>query len=375
MIYLDNNATTPLDSRVRDTLFRSLSDFSGNPSSIHRLGQQARGKIIQSAAEIADCIGFSSSEIIFTSGATEALNAVIFGVASRKQKGHMITSVLEHSAVLQPLRKLEKMGFSVTYLTPQVGKGAILPEQILDSLRPDTCLIALMGANNETGVLTDLDSMAKIAQEREIPLIVDGVAWLGKTFSTVPKGVSAFCFSAHKIHGPTGIGVACVRKQLKWDPFILGGPQQNGRRGGTENLPGIIGCAAAVQWITQESFSSIDQMEKLRDYFEELVLKRYPKAIIHAATEKRICNTTNIAFPGIDGETLLMRLDLAGVAASHGSACASGALEPSHVLIGMGISQNLARSSLRFSLSKFTTKEDIERAIELMAKEFKVLMT
>lgn len=369
MIYLDNNATTCIDPRVLEEMILFLSGPPGNPSSIHRYGQKARGRLIESTEIIADYLNVDAREVIFTSGATEALNMLIFGVLAKKKKGHIITSSMEHPSVLSPLKKCEGMGFEVSYLNPQKGEGAISPMQLEASLRPDTCLIILMAANNETGILTDLAGISAIAHAKQIPLIVDGVAWVGKGKIEIPPGVSAFCMSSHKIHGPMGVGVAFVRYPLKWNSLILGGPQQAGKRGGTENLQGIIGCAKAFQLLQEEQDFLVERMETLRDRFEDMILDFFPEAIVQGKHLRRICNTSNISFPGIDGETLLMRLDLAGVAASHGSACSSGAMEISHVLLNMGISAALARSSLRFSLSKFTTDEEIDLALEIIHRE------
>lgn len=373
MIYLDNNATTPLDRRVLEAMLPYMTTPIGNASSIHRLGQRAKEELIQAAADISRFMPCPGFEIIFTSGATEALNMLIFGITSKKQKGHIVTSVLEHRASLAPIRKLEQKGFTVSYLKPEPGKGSISADQLAASLKSDTCLIVLMAVNNETGVVTDMKNVSFIAEQQGIPLVVDGVAWIGKAPLTLQPGVSAFCFSSHKIHGPPGIGVACVRKHLKCEPLIMGGPQQNGRRGGTENLPAAIGCAKAVQLIAAELSPSIHHMEALRAAFEREIKKIFPQAMIHGETELRVCNTSSITFPNLDGEAFLMRLDLAHIAASHGSACSSGALEPSHVLLGMGISSSLARSSLRFSMSKFTTQEEIYRAIEGIEQEIKFL--
>lgn len=360
MIYLDNNATTAMDSRVFERVLPLLSGPPVNPSSIHRYGQKAKALLTQATKEMASFFDVSSDELIFTSGATEALNMLIYGLGTR---GHVITSSLEHVAVLQPVQRLEKEGISVTYLDPLPNYGSISARQVEEALRPDTSLIVLLAANNETGIITDFEAIAALAEEVGVALVVDGVALLGKAPLTLPRGVSAICFSSHKIYGPLGVGVAVVRKKVKFDPLIVGGPQQQGRRGGTENLPGIVGLSHALSLLSDDEISRINN---LRNHFENGVVNSIDNVTILGKKEHRICNTSNIAFLDVDGETLLMTLDLAGVAVSHGSACSSGGLEPSRVLLNMGLSREAARSSIRFSLGRYTTKEEIDQALSII---------
>lgn len=370
MIYLDNNATTSLDPRVLNEILPLLSYFPSNPSSIHHYGQRARGVLVEATRKVANLLDVLPQEILFTSGATESLNTMILGVLARRASGHVITSKLEHSAVLQPLEWAATQGHVVSSLEPAAGRGSISVDQVASALRPQTCLIVLMGANNETGVLSDLEQIAALAEERGIPLIVDGVAWMGKVKERLPQGIAAFCISPHKFHGPMGVGIAYARRSLKWEPLIRGGPQQGGKRGGTENVPGIVGAAKALELLYEEKESSISHMRRLREIFENGLKAKIPSLVIHGENEPRNCNTTSAAFPGVDGEALLMRLDLAGLAASHGSACITGAIEPSRVLLNMGISKEIARSSLRFSLSKFTTEEEIHSAVSIITSNF-----
>ncbi len=358
MIYLDNNATTFLGPSVLAVMEPLLSGKVGNPSSIHRYGQAAKALLAKATKEVAAHFGVKTNEIIFTSGATEALNMVI---KSAPKGSHIITSSLEHIAVIESLKFTE---CTVTYLDPEPGKGAITVEQIEHALRPETAMIVVMAANNETGVRTDIEVIASFAEQRGISLVVDGVAQLGKGEWSLPAGVSAACFSGHKIHAPTGVGVAIVRRSFKNDPLIVGGPQQHSMRGGTENLAGIVGFAKALSLLPKTG----EAMAILRDRFEEGILSQLEGVQVHGSGEARIGNTSNIAFKGVDGESLLMQLDLAGVAASHGSACTSGTLEPSRVLLNMGIAPSVARGSLRFSLSRFTTQNEIERAIEIVVE-------
>ncbi|MFZ0565200.1 MAG: cysteine desulfurase family protein [Chlamydiales bacterium] len=356
MIYLDNNATTSLDPRVLAAMEPIYSSTIGNASSIHKYGQRARAILARARQDIASFFSVRPDELIFTSGATEALNMAIRSVP---KGSHLITSSLEHVAVMEAVKFT---GCTVTYLDPEPGKGAIGVEQIEKAIRPNTSMIVLMAANNETGIMSDIEAVATLAHAARIPLVIDGVALLGKEKFSLTEGMSVLCFSGHKIHAPTGIGLLIVKKPHKLHPFIVGGPQQFGMRGGTENLAGIVGFAKAIELIEQELPEAMTRMKTLRDHFEKILISNLPNLIIHGADQPRLCNTTNIAFLGMDGETLLRHLDLEGIAASHGSACSSGGMEPSRVLLNMGLSMEIARASIRFSLSRFTTKEEIERA-------------
>lgn len=361
MIYLDNNAFTILDPVIKEELDKLLSNPFGNASSQHRYGQVSKAVLVEAYHTVSKFLKVHPDELVFTSGATEALNMVILGSF---KKGHIITSSLEHPSVLYPLKKLEKMGVPVTYLDGLVTIGKI--EQ---AFRDDTTHLIFMAVNNETGIKNDIESIANFAEKRGVQLFVDGVAWLGKELFTIPQGVSCMCFSSHKIHGPMGVGLAYIRKGVKIDPFILGGPQQRGKRGGTENIAAIFGFAKAIELLQKKLPDATKKMEQLKSHFEDEILKRFPKAIIHGKNEPRICNVSNIAFPDIDGEMLLMRLDLRGVAASLGAACSTGGIEPSHVLLNMGIHPSLAASSLRFSLSRNTTESEIDQALHIIHEE------
>lgn len=359
MIYLDNNATTLLDPSVLETVHTVLRGEYGNPSSIHRYGQAAKALLIQATQKVSSFFNVTPQEVIFTSGATEALNMLVKSIPSGS---HLITSSLEHAALLEPLKR---SGCSITYLDPLPNHGMIVREQIQKALKPNTAMIFLMAANNETGIKTDIDDIALLAKEAGIPFVVDGVAILGKEVWKMPEGVEAACFSGHKMHAPAGIGCLIVRKKMKLKPLIVGGAQQNGWRGGTENLAAIVGFAKALECIQEKIPHAY--MLGLRNRFEQRILQAIPDVLIHGLNQPRVSNTTNCAFLGVDGETLLMLLDLAGVAASHGSACSTGALEPSRVLLNMGINPQVVRSSIRFSLSRFTTEEEIDRAVLILA--------
>lgn len=364
-IYLDNNATTPLDPRVIETMQEALVSLPLNPSSTHTFGQEAKQLLTKARDSLAHALHVKPHHLIFTSGGTEALNFLLRGFYALAPGCHILSSDVEHPAVLETLRLLEKnQSASVSYL-PAGLWGAIRPHQIEEALTPSTRLITLTAANNITGVETDLTAIAALAQKHSIPFVVDGVQLLGKKSFHIPAGVSAMAFSAHKLHGPTGTGLALLQTRDKLPPLIVGGPQEEGRRAGTHNLPGIVGFAKAAALLASELPTATERMRHLRDRLTEGLLHNLGNIVVHGQGP-RLCNTVHIGFPGIDGETLLMQLDLAGIAASHGSACASGGLEPSPTLLKMGIPQSLVRSSLRFSLSRLNTEEEVERAIEII---------
>ncbi len=363
-IYLDNNATTLVDGPVKDVILQLLEKPLGNPSSIHSFGKEARAILSQARNTIANHLKIKPEEIIFTSGGTESLNMVLRGVFGSNPLGHLITSSVEHAAVFSTAQHLQKIGTNVTYLNPGLW-GAVTPDAVKNAIRSDTRLIALMAVNNETGVKTDVAAIASIAKEASIPFLVDGIALLGKEPFEIPEGVTAMAFSGHKIHAPSGIGIAWVHPSMKLSPLISGGDQEFGKRGGTENLPGVAAFAKAIELLDQELPEASLRMARLRDKFEN-ALKQEVTGIFVNGEGPRISNTSNLAFEGVEGETLLMMLDIEGVAASHGSACASGALEPSRVLREMGISKERAASSVRFSLSRMTTEQEIDEAVKLI---------
>lgn len=366
-IYLDNNATTALDPRVLEAVVLDLKTYYGNPSSVHGFGQASRNRLIKSRHLIAQAFQVKPSEVIFTSGATEALNMVLKGICGGSNSGaHIVTSSVEHAAVYGTCKSLEEQGAQVSYLEPGLW-GAVTAEAVRQAIRPHTRLIALMAVNNETGVKTDVEAIASIAEEKQIPFLVDAVAWLGKEAFIIPRGVSAICFSGHKIHAPKGIGVAIIRSHVKLQPLIIGGEQEFGRRGGTENMSGIIGFAEAIRLMQEELIPAIERMELLRDKLEQRLLSELPNVVVNGQGP-RIGNTSNLSFLGIEGEALLTALDMEGIAVSHGSACASGALEPSRILLNMGIPMEQARTAIRFSLSRFTTEEEIHRCAEVVVR-------
>jgi cysteine desulfurase len=365
-IYLDNNASTPLDPRVLAIIEEDLRNNYGNPSSSHSLGQESRKRLTQARHSIATYFKVKPSELVFTSGGTEAINMVIRGLFQSNPTGHIITSSVEHSCVYATVKAMEANGTQATFLSPGLW-GAVTVDAVKAAIQSDTRLLAFMAVNNETGVKTDIEGIAALAEERGIPFLVDGVALLGKELFTIPTGVSAICFSGHKLHAPKGIGFAIIRKSLKLSPLLTGGNQENGHRGGTENITGIVALAKALELLKEELPQASQRMQKLRDYFEAELLSRLPNVHINGEGP-RVVNTSDLSFDGVEGETLLAALDMEGVAASHGSACASGALEPSRILLNMGIPREQARSSVRFSLSRFTTAQEIEDCLEIVIR-------
>lgn len=371
------------DEELIESYAKFLHSHFGNPSSVHYEGQIAKAALVDARLKISRLLGVDSHEIIFTSSATEALNLILRGIFGLRPQGpsqgpsqvhatrHVISSNLEHAAVYRTLKDLSwqdhpSYGLDVTYL-PGGSFGAILPAQVEEAIRPSTALISLMAVNNETGVCTDIEAIAALAKSRNIPFVVDGVALFGKAPCTMYEGISAMAFSGHKFHAPKGTGFACIRKGLKLHPYMTGGEQEYGRRGGTENVAAALVLAEAALKASKLQIAASERMSLLRDHFERQLLALHPMAKVNGKGP-RICNTSNICFPGVDGEALLLFLDLHGLAASMGSACASGTLEPSRVLLQMGLSQHDALSSLRFSLSRDTTLSEIDQAVEIIRK-------
>ena len=358
-IYLDNNATTTIDPLVAEAMAEELSQGPRNPSSTHFFGQEAKKTLFSARRTIARFLNVKPHEILFTSGGTESMNLLIRGI---RPQGHVITTDLDHPCVYENMKALS----SVTFLSPGLV-GAPSPSQVAAAIRPNTSLIVLSAANHETGTKLNLDEVAAIAEKTNIPLIIDGVALLGKERFTIPPGVTAMGFSGHKIHGPKGSGFAYLRAGTKLTPLFQGGNQENHFRAGTENLPGIVGLAKAISLLDEKVEHYQRHMQKLRNQFEQTLIKTFPDIKVNG-TGNRIANTSNLCFPGIHGESLLIQLDMRGVAASHASACSSGALEVSRVLLNMGIPQKEARCSLRFSLSRMNTKEEIVQATKSLIK-------
>lgn len=360
-IYFDNNASAMLDPRIADFIAHLLPSLQGNPSSSHHYGQLTRGLISKARASIASYLKVKPKELIFTSGGTESVNMAIRGLVTDRGSGHIITSVAEHACVIASCKRLQDQGYDVTYL-PTGVKGYVSTEEVKAAVRPDTKLIALMAVNNETGVKTDIQKIADIARERGIAFFVDAVSLLGKDWVEIPLGVSAMAFSGHKIHTLQGIGLLFLRSGVKLRPLMVGGEHEYGRRAGTENVLGIASIGKAVELLLPEH---IPYIQNLRAFFEEKILKELPGVLINGEG-MRTSNVSNLAFPGIDGEGLLLNLDRQGIAASHGSACSSGSLEPSRVLLAMELPRERVNSSIRFSFSRMNTFKEIETACSII---------
>lgn len=370
-IYLDNNATTPLAKESLEALIKECQSPTGNPSSIHSFGQKAKKRLENYRNAVASYLKVSADQIIFTSGGTESMNLLIHGLLENKLNGHVITSDIEHACIYNSLTLFQKRGVQVSFLSAGL-RGSISGEQVEKAILPSTCMIVLSAVNNEIGVKTELEAIAQIAKKNHIPFIVDGVALLGKENFSIPNGISAMGFSGHKLHAPKGIGCIFLRTEMHLCPLLAGGEQEYNRRAGTQNLGGIAAMAAAIENLHTYLPEATQKMMVLRDQLESYLIEQAAPVIINGAGE-RICNTSNLSFPGVQGEDLIIALDMRGVALSHGSACSSGSLEPSRILINMGIPHDLARSSVRISLSRMTTEEEIILASQLIAKTVKDL--
>jgi cysteine desulfurase len=364
-IYLDNNATTPVLPEVLDAMRPYFSEQFGNASSIHHHGQHTRAAVEDARESVAALLGCNAAEIVFTSGGTEADNLAIAGLV---QPGdHVITSSIEHHAVLFACKHLEEMGSELTIL-PVDARGLVDPGDVRRALRPNTKLISVMMANNETGVLQPVEEIGKIAAEAGVYFHVDAVQAAAKVPIDVKRiGCHALSISGHKIHAPQGVGALYVKKGTPLRPLFYGGRHERSRRAGTENVPGIIGLGKAAQ-IAKYGLDHGDdkKMAAMRNRLQKGILAQVEDACVNGDGAVRVHNTTNIRFDGIEGEALVIALDLKGMAVSTGAACSSGAIEPSHVLIAMGLTPSQARASIRFSLGKQTTTEDIDLALALV---------
>lgn len=363
IIYLDNNATTELDPLVTSAMLEELKAPPSNPSSQHSLGRQAKNRLLKARETIASYCGVKSKEIIFTSSGTESMNFLIQGFCTSHHAFHVVSSKIEHSCVEKTLLELEKKGVSVSFLKPETD-GKVSLENIEKAITQNTKLLVFSAINGETGVKQDIEKISELALKYGISLIVDGVALIGKEPFKISPGISAMGFSGHKFHGPKGVGFVFLRSSKKFPALLLGGGQESGLRSGTENLPCIVGLAKAIELLEKIPTSTLE----LRNYFEKNLLEKFPFIEVNGGESQRITNVSNLAFMGVDGETLLIQLDLQGICASHGSACSSGALEPSRILTEMGLSRERVKSSVRFSLSRFTTKEEIDHVIYILTQ-------
>jgi cysteine desulfurase len=367
-VYFDHNATTPVDRRVLEAMMPYFSEDFGNASSIHSFGQRTRGAVEKARKSVAELIGARTAEITFTSGGTESDNLAIFGVvgAAEVEAGkskHVITTQIEHSAVLHVCEALEKQGVEVTYL-PVNRDGLINLEDLRSAIGPETVLITIMHANNELGTVQPLEEIGKIAAAADVWFHTDAVQSAGKIPIDVDRmGVDLLAISAHKLYGPKGVGALFVRKGTNLAPVLYGGHHERDLRPGTENVAGIVGLGKAAELAREELASCAAKISALRDRLEEGILARVPHARINGSREHRTPNTANILFSSVEGESLVIALDLKGVACSTGAACSSGAVEPSHVLTAIGLPKEEARACLRFSLGRENTPEEIEFAL------------
>jgi cysteine desulfurase len=364
-VYFDNNATTPVLPEVFEAMRPYFGEHFGNASSIHHHGQETRAAVERARESVAALLGCRASEIVFTSGGTEADNLAIFGLASPGD--HVITSTVEHHAVLNACKRLESLGCEVSYL-PVDGRGLVDPDDVRRALRAHTKLVTIMMANNETGVVQPVGEIGKIAAEADVNFHTDAVQAAGKLPIDVQKiECDLLSISGHKMHAPQGVGALYVRKGTQLQPMVYGGSHERSRRAGTENVPGIVGVGKAAEMARDGlEKGALSTIEKMRDRLQRAILENFDGVGVNGDGAPRVPNTTNLYFEGLEGESLVIALDLKGLAVSTGAACSSGAIEPSHVLTAMGVTPDRARASIRFSLGKQNTPEDVDFALTLI---------
>lgn len=369
-IYFDHAATTPVKPEVLDVMIPYFTQNFGNPSSVYQIAQYNKKAVDDARESIANAIGARPNEIFFTSGGTEADNWAIKGTAARKNRkgNHIITTNIEHHAVLHTCEYLEKHGYEVTYL--EVDKnGLITPEQVEAAIKDTTILISVMYANNEIGTIMPIKEIGAIAKAHDVTFHTDAVQAVGQVEIDVNElGLDLLSLSAHKIYGPKGIGVLYIRRGVRLCPLIHGGAQERGRRGGTENVPGIVGLAKALELSYADLDNKNNKIRGIRDYIIDRVLKEIPHARLNGHKEKRLPNNVNISFEFVEGESLLLLLDMSGIAASSGSACTSGSLDASHVMLGIGLPHEEAHGSIRVTLGEANTMEEADRLLEVLPK-------
>ena len=366
-VYLDHAATTPVDPRVLQAMMPFFTEHAGNASSMHAAGQEARHAVDRARAEVAAAVGAQRAEVVFTSGATESDNLAVLGVAlaSQNRGRHIVTSAIEHHAVLEACHFLEGQGYAVTRV-PVDARGVVDPDEVRRVLRPDTVLVSVMAANNEIGTLQPVAEIGRLTRERQIPFHSDATQMVGAMRVDVDElGVDLLSMSAHKRYGPKGVGALYVRAGVPLMSMQRGGSHERGRRGGTENVPGIVGLGAAVRVAVLEMTEEHRSVTALRDRLmrEALAL---PGAHLNGDPARRLANNVNLSFDGTDSQSLVMGLDLHGVAASAGSACSSGSMEPSHVLLALGLPPQRAASAVRLTLGRSTTDADVSYALDAL---------
>lgn len=366
--YFDNNATTRMDERVLETMLPFFKDVFANPSSMHRKGQEANVHMEKSREKICEILGIEPLELVFTASGTESNNLAIRGAvkAYKKRGNHIITSRIEHPAVLTTIKELEKEGYEVSYIDVDTN-GVLDIEQLKKEIRETTILVSIMHANNETGVIQPIAEIGKIVKEKGIVFHVDAVQTVGK-LEVKPKemGVDLLTFSGHKFYGPKGVGALFIKMGTRLTKILTGGHQERKRRPGTHNVPGIVGMAKALELCEMERKEDYKREKELRDYFEEEMLKRVPEIMLNGKEADRLPGTSSVTFKYLEGESILLRLDFKGIAVSSGSACSSDDLKASHVLLAMEIPIEFAHGTIRFSLGKYNTKEEIDYALEVI---------
>jgi len=364
-VYVDNNATTKVAPEVLEEMLPYFSELYGNPSSMHFFGGQVQKKVNEAREKVADLLGADPSEIVFTSCGTESDNAAILGTLdSYPEKRHLITSRVEHPAVGNVSTYLGRKGYRVTELSVD-REGRLDLDELRESLTDETALVTIMYANNETGVIFPIEEISEIVKAKGIPFHTDAVQTVGKIPINQKKSrIDMLSLSGHKLHSPKGIGVLYIRKGTKFSPFMIGGHQEKGRRGGTENVPYIIGLGKACELAKKHLDEENTRVKALRDYLEAKILEKIPNTLVNGDPLHRLPNTVSVSFEYVEGESILLLLSDLGICASSGSACTSGSLEPSHVLRAMGVPFTAAHGSIRFSLSIYNTKEEMDFIIE-----------
>ena len=365
-VYFDNAATTKLDEEVLETMMPYLKENYGNASSIYKLGREAKKAVEESREKIAKILNCKPNEIYFTAGGSESDNTAIKGIArANKKKGnHIITSKIEHPAVLETCKELEKEGFEVSYISVDEN-GIVDLEELKSKIKETTILITIMFANNEIGTIEPIEEIGKIAKENNIYFHTDGVQAVGSVKIDVQKlNIDSLSLSSHKFYGPKGIGALYVRTGVPFEKYISGGHQERNKRAGTENVAGIVGLGKAIELAYKNLEEHNKKIKELRDYYIEQVKEKIPYIKINGDMEKRLPGNSNISFRFIEGEGLLLNLDLKGICASSGSACTSGSLDPSHVLLAIGLPHEIAHGSLRISIGKYNTKEEVDYLVE-----------
>jgi cysteine desulfurase len=366
LVYLDNNATTRPAPQVVEAMLPYLTEWYGNPSSVHRFGQRSRQAIDEARAQVAFAVGGADAEISFTGGGTEAINTAIRGLlAARAPRNRIVTTTVEHSATRELCAQLAKEGAQIVEI-PVDRQGALDLDHLSASIDDSTALVTAMWANNETGVVFPVERIAQLCRQRNTPFHCDGTQAVGKIPVDVKAvGCDVMSFAAHKFHGPKGVGAMFIRRGVRLRPLVIGGPQERNRRGGTENVPGIVGMGKAAE-LAVEQLPHVGNVAELRDRLEAEVLARIDGSRVNGRTDQRLPNTTNIGFDRLEAEAILLLLSEQGVCASAGAACSSGSLEPSHVLKAMGVDDRIAHGAIRFSLSRYTTPQEIDYTLQLL---------